>query len=688
MRDIEKRDAYTQPNPKLLVFVENNDNYLIKASSTFPIKTSGVTISLIDSTGVGLKGFDYLITGTRTVTDGCFPFKEVNFSFRVPKDGNDYYLVITDKDDEGAQGIFVLDQQASGVYASQAKDVSFSADTDSDYGAWLRVHQVTLKSLDTQEKMVFSYTPLISLVVPLFNTPVTCLRELVASVLKQSYPHWELILVNATPSNTDLIACIKAFADRRIKVVPLEKNLGIAGNTVEGCKVASGDFIGFVDHDDTVEPDMLFQYVTAINDEPAVDLLYCDEDHLDEDGQYFNPHFKPDFNIDLLRSYNYITHLLMLRRTFLEDIGYPRSEYDGAQDYDLVLRASEHTSHIVHIPRVLYHWRASEGSTSTNSASKPYANETGRRALQAHLDRLHLKATAADTERSFIYRVTYTLEEDSLISIVIPNKDESEMLKVCIASIEDNSTYDNYEIVVVENNSTEDETFACYEMLQAQYQNVHVVMWDKEFNFSKIMNFGVDQAKGEYVLLLNNDTEVITPSFLEEMLGYCQREDVGIVGAKLLYPDGSVQHAGVGAGICAGAGHLAKFLDRENPGYYLRAAVPQDLSAVTAACMMTKKAVYEEVGGFSEDFPVAFNDVDYCLKVRDTGRLVVMDPYAVLYHYESVSRGLDDDKVSIDKQIRFHKEVALLNYRWAKYFVVGDPYLSPNFNRGTLNYTL
>ena len=383
---------------------------------------------------------------------------------------------------------------------------------------------------------------------------------------------------------------------------------------------------------------------------------------------------------------NYICHFVVVRKTIVDEIGGLRTEFDGAQDFDFVLRCTEKTSNIYHIPKVLYHWRAHKDSTAENPESKMYAFENGAKAVQAYYDRNGIDATV-EMRRDFlgIYRTIYHLASKPLVSIIIPNKDHIDDLKKCIDAIEERATYENLEYIIVENNSTEEETFAYYEKLQQENKRAKVIVWKDEFNYSAINNYGVTFAKGEYLLFLNNDTEIINKDCIEEMLGYCMRDDVGIVGARLYYPDDTIQHAGVIVGIGGVAGHCFTNMPKEGPGYFARAFCAQDYSAVTAACMMVKRSVFEEVNGFDEKLKVAFNDIDFCLRVRETGKLVVYNPYAELYHYESKSRGQDDTE---EKEDRFNSEIDLMQLRWQKILTEGDPYYNPNLSINRNDFSL
>ena len=515
-----------------------------------------------------------------------------------------------------------------------------------------------------------------SIVVPLYNTPVPFLREMIDSVYSQFYQKWELLLVNSTPENNELTKELQQIRDSRVKVITLDKNYGIAGNTNRGIEAASGDYIVFFDHDDLLDPMALFEYASVLRDDAGVDAIYCDEDFLNEEGSFVAPHFKSDFNLDLLRCHNYITHLLAVRAPFAKELMLD-SSFDGAQDYDFLLRLVERTDKIAHVSKVLYHWRISDSSTAKSADNKGYADDAGRRALQAHYNRLGIAARAEATESSCFYHTVYEVLGNPKVSVIIPNKDSVAVLDRCLNSIADKTSYDNFEVIVVENNSESPETFDYYQSASDRFPFLRVVTWDGPFNYSAINNFGAGFATGDYYLLLNNDVEVIDPDWMRSMVSVCQRSDVGVVGAKLLYPDDTVQHAGVFMITCGsvselgGPAHAFTHLDRNDAGYMRRASLVQDVSIVTGACLMTGRDVFEELNGLDEDFVVAFNDVDYCLRVRESGRLVVYDPDALLYHYESFSRGSDSNGKNAE---RFIAEQGKLRARWNKYYLGGDPY--------------
>lgn len=549
-----------------------------------------------------------------------------------------------------------------------------------DYDTWLRIMRVSRQELFAQRKTKFSYAPKFSVVVPLYHTPAKFLKDLVRSMMYQSYANWELCLVNASPEDVHLTSLLENWAmrDKRIRVIRLEKNLGIAQNTNAGIAASTGEFIAFLDHDDFLEPDALFCYADALNKDKTIDVFYSDEDKTDEyAAHYFYPHFKSDFNIDLLHANNYMCHFLAVRKSLVDTVGGLNEKFDGAQDYDFVLRLTENTKKIYHCPRILYHWRCSNQSTAANQGNKMYAIHAGKAALNAHYKRIGWNTRAQEGAVDGWYQTKFTLKEEPLVSILIPNKDHTDDLDVCLNSFFERADYQNYEFIIIENNSVLPETFAYYEKIEKEHDNVKVVYWEAGFNYSAINNFGFKFAKGDYIMLLNNDVELITPDIFQSMLGFCMRPEVGIVGAKLLYNDHTVQHAGVLVGAGGLADHVFKGIHEDDPGYMGRAISSQDVSAVTAACLLVKRSVYEEVGGLEDEFQVAFNDVDFCLKVRKAGYLIVYDADVKLFHYESKSRGMED---TTERFIRFGNEMMLLNSKWDILSTFVDPYYNPNLS--------
>lgn len=556
---------------------------------------------------------------------------------------------------------------------------------DVDYEEWYRNHRPSMEEYQKQREHEFDYQPLISILVPVYHTPEEFLKQMIQSVRKQTYGNWELCVANADPADrrTAEILAVAASKDPRIKITDVPENEGIAQNTNAALKIAAGEYVGLLDHDDLLTPDALFEVVKAVNEQGRPEALYSDEDKVTTDlSEHFQPHMKPDFNKDLLRSNNYITHFFVASKNLADRVGGFDGAYNGAQDYDFILRCTEQAEGIVHIPRILYHWRVHKASTADNPASKMYAFDAGKRAIEAHLKRCMEPGTVSHTKDLGFYKVKYPVKGSPLVSIIIPNKDESETLAQCLESIE-RSSYQNYEIIIVENNSEKEETFAYYEKIQSD--RVRIVFWPDEFNYSAINNFGASEAKGDYLLLLNNDVQVITEDWLEELLSNCQREDVGIVGAKLFYPDDTIQHAGIVIGIGGVAGAVFTGLPGVYSGYLHKASIQQDLSAVTAACMMVKRSVYEELGGLEEKLKVAFNDVDFCLRARDKGYLVVYNPEVKLYHYESKSRGTEDSK---EKIRRFQNEIEYMRSHWLKLLKEGDPMYNPNLTLTKWDYSL
>lgn len=560
-----------------------------------------------------------------------------------------------------------------------------------DYDLWIRSRMVHGKEAHAQQKAAenFADRPLFSVVIPLYNTPKPFLKEIVDSVLQQTYPDVELCLADGSsdPSVREFLKKHYA-ADKRLRYRKLKENRGISENTNEALRMAKGDFIVFADHDDVLERSAFFEMAKAVNQDPKIDVIYTDEDKVNRSGTaYFGPHFKPDYNRELLCCNNYICHLFALRRDLLKKVGLLNREYDGAQDYDFVLRCCEQAERIHHIPRVLYHWRTHPMSTAGNPASKAYAFEAGRRALEAHYKRVGIQAQVENTEMLGRYRTRFALLEQPLVSILIPNKDHIADLMTCLTSIVEKTTYASYEIVIIENNSEQQETEAFYRDLESgkipeyadlvRSERLRIVRYPGSFNYSAIHNFALPYIKGEYLLLLNNDTEVRSGGWIEELLGLCQQKDIGVVGAKLYYPDGTIQHAGVVIGLCGVASHLFIGASGDADGYAGRLKSVQDVSAVTAACMMTKRTVYEAVGGLTEELAVAYNDIDYCMKVRRAGYLVAFTPYAELTHYESKSRGLEDSK---EKKDRLSREAGIFCRRWEKELEQGDPYYSPDLS--------
>lgn len=558
----------------------------------------------------------------------------------------------------------------------------------SDYQKWIKANEPNEEELQKQKETKFEYEPKISLLVPLYKTPRNFFEELVQCLKDQTYSNWELCLGDGSPKeNKGLKDIIES--DERIKYKALDENKGIAGNTNECIKLATGDFIALFDHDDLLPKFSLYEVVKAINENPQVEFLYSDEDKITSINRpRFDPYFKPDFAIDTLRSNNYICHFSVFKRELLEKLDGERDKYNGAQDFDLIIRMTEITDKdkIVHIPKILYHWRVHKDSTAkAGGKAKPYAFEAGISVLEDHLKRQGLEGKVSHGETLGAYRIDYKVIGDPKVSILIPNKDGIKDLKICIKSILKLTTYKNYEIVIIENNSERKATFDYYKKIEKNDKIKVIYYPDKGFNYSKIINFGVKNVYGDYIIQLNNDTKLLTPNWLENMLGFAQREDIGAVGVKMYYPDSTIQHAGVIIGIGGVAGHVFKNLPKGKHGYFSKESMIQNLSAVTAACIMTPKSIYDEVGYMDEKYKVAFNDIDFCLKIREKGKLIVYNPYVQFIHYESKSRGLEDTP---EKQARFKTEIDRFHENWKEVLDKGDPYYNKNLRLDNDQYAI
>ncbi len=554
------------------------------------------------------------------------------------------------------------------------------------YQQWMEKNEPGPIELKEQSKTNFSYTPKISIVTPVYNPERKAFVEMMESVLAQTYDNWELCLADAStrPEVKKVINKYVKVARGKIKVKYLGQNHGIAGNTNEALSLASGDFIALLDHDDTLAPFALFEVVKAINQNPEIDFIYSDRDMISPEGRRFNPFFKPDWSPDFLLSQNYVCHLNVFKGGLIDKAGAFRAGYDGSQDYDLVLRATELARKIEHIPKVLYHWRIVAGSASGDPEAKPYAYDAAIRALQDAVDRRGWEGTVTQGKVKGLYRICFSLKDNPKVSIIIPTKDKADILKKCLDSIFEKTTYKNYEVVLVDNRSAEKETFEYYEELKS-IQAVKMLRYDAPFNFSEINNYAVSNVESEYVLFLNNDVEIITPEWLEVMLGFARRKETGAVGIKLLYPDGKIQTAGL---ILDGEGNVRRSHYRypgDSLGYAGRIQAIQNVSALAAACMMMRKEVFEEVGGFDPKYVVAHGDIDLCLKILGRKYLIVYEPHAELYHHESLTRGYEDTPEKIE---RLRQETELLMKRWGHVLKKGDPYFSPNLTSEKEDFTI
>ena len=649
--------------------------------------------------------------------EAAHPTVNAGFSFEIPRPkGNHLVIEFTS---EGKTAHYVVSLTRTGILCAKVSRLSqkgirylkkkgirsFAIKTvdklrnynkrPPTYPEWLPKHLPSKKDLAEQRKVTFSYSPLISIIVPVYKTPETYLKRLIETIEEQTYSRWELCISDGSgcewPGKTYLAHA--AAKDSRIKVITQSAPLRISSNTNAAIGIAQGEYLAFADHDDELTPNALYEVVKKLNDTGSENasrlrLIYSDEDKMFMDGsEFFQPHFKPDYNRHLLCSMNYICHFLVVETSLAKEIGLFREDFDGAQDYDFILRCTEslNSDLIGHVPKILYHWRAHEDSTAENPQSKMYAFDAGKRAIEAHYNRVGVKASVFHGEHLGLYRTKMSIEGEPLVSILIPNKDHIDDLKRCMASLDEQSDYHHYEYVIIENNSEKEETFAYYETLQKERDNVRVVTWNGPFNFAAINNFGVRYARGDFLLLLNNDTQAIHPDCLRELLGFCMEKDVGAVGARLYYEDGTIQHAGVVIGFGGIAGHCFVMQPPGETGYMNRIICTAEYSAVTAACMMVRKSAFLEVGGMTEELAVAFNDIDFCLKLRRAGYLIVYNPFAELYHYESKSRGLEDTP---EKLARFNREIAIFDGRWPDILRNGDPYYNPNLTLESQDFSL
>lgn len=554
----------------------------------------------------------------------------------------------------------------------------------SAYDLYQKKKQITdldLRQMEAEIKK-FSYTPRISIITPVYNVDGIWLEKAINSVIDQVYQNWELCLVDDASTKGHLRDILAKYQekDNRIKVKFLDENQGISGASNEALLLSTGEFVGFLDHDDELSIDALFEIIKLLQHHPDADMIYSDEDHKDIKGRCKDPYFKPDWSPDLFLSNMYTCHFGVYRKKLVEDIGGFRKGFEGSQDYDLVLRLTEKTNKIYHLPRILYHWRKLPGSTSLKYQAKSYADINARKALTDALLRRKISGEVLTGKYPGFFRVKREIIRNPKVSIIIPTKDKVKVLKKCINSIIERTDYKNYEIIVIDNNSTDPGTLEYLGSLSKE-PNISILKYEEPFNFSAINNFAARKTKGEYLLFLNNDTEVICREWLSALVEHAQRKEVGAVGCKLLYPNGKIQHAGLILGISGirgkpgVAGHSHKYIHNSHPGYYGRPHVIHNLSAVTAACVIIRSEVFEEAGGFDENLGVAFNDVDLCLKVREKGYLVVYTPYSELYHFESASRGYED---APGNKERFEKEFKYIRGKWGRIIDKGDPYYNTN----------
>ena len=541
-----------------------------------------------------------------------------------------------------------------------------------DYRKWIELHEGAGAEQGSVAAEQLAYEPLISIVMPVYNPPLDLLQKAIQSVRKQSYPSWELCIHDDAGTRPQVRPYLEQLGreEPRIKLSFGQRNEGISAASNHALQLAGGEFIGLLDHDDELAASALLDVVKLLQDHPEADVIYTDEDKLDRKGRRCDPFFKPDWSPEYLLSCNYICHFGVYRKHWVDAVAGFRAGFEGSQDYDLLLRITEHTTNVFHIPKILYHWRKVHGSTASLASAKSYSTDAGQKALQEHLQRTALAGRVSNQKQPNRYRVRPKIQVEPRVTIIIPTKDGVPVLKRCLESIEQKSTYKNYEIVIVDNNSAKPETAGYFKSLRHRVIPLH-----EPFNFSRINNFAAQQTTAPYLLFLNNDTEVISPEWLEAMLELCQLPGVGIVGAKLYYPNRSIQHAGVVLGVGGVAGHSHKYFPQKNRGYFDSLICIRNYSAVTAACMMVKREAFEAVGGFDEQIRVAFNDVDFCLRVRDKGYRIVWTPFAELFHHESVSRGYVLDA----------REIEFMKKRWGR-TLLDDPYYSPNLTLKNENF--
>lgn len=541
-----------------------------------------------------------------------------------------------------------------------------------DYNIWLNQHNTKIIDLD------FKYKPLISVVIPVYNADAKDLDMCIKSVLNQTYSNFEICISDDNSTKQETIEVLKKYSNNdKIKINFRKDNGMISKNMNSAIEMSSGEFIGFLDNDDLLDKNALYYVVKELNNNKKLDLIYTDEDKISENGKFCEPNFKPDWSPDTLLSMNYICHFTLIRKEMLDKVGLFRSEYDGAQDYDLFLRVTEKTDLICHIPKVLYHWRKSPNSTAAENSNKDYAKLAGKKALEDALKRRKIDAVVRCDNRTPFYIIDYKITKEPKVSIIIPTKDCKDILEKCIDSIYKKTKYKNYEIIIVDNNSVKKEIFEYLKKIENEHENIRVIKDSGKFNYSRINNYAISQTKCDYVMLLNNDTEVLTEGWLTTMVGYAMQKHVGCVGAKLLYPDYTVQHAGVILGLGGVASHAYIGAHRDDLGYLGRLCVPYDYSANTAACLLVSRKKFDEVKGLDENLEVAYNDIDFNIKLLEKGYYNVTLQHVELIHYESKSRGFD---TTPEKKKRFEQEIKYMMNKW-KNQINNDRFYNKNFSK-------
>ncbi|ART81763.1 hypothetical protein CBP31_03275 [Oceanisphaera profunda] len=552
-----------------------------------------------------------------------------------------------------------------------------------DYAKWVRCYDTIDNNKRNKIRAAINQMqnpPLISVIMPTYNVKPQLLTEAIESIRKQLYPHWDLCIADDASTDPAIRPLLENLSrnDDRIKILFREKNGHISAASNSALELVTADWVALMDHDDMLPEHALYHVAQTILNHPGVGVIYSDEDKIDEHGNRFSPHFKSDWNPDLFFSQNYVSHLGVYKKSILDKIGGFRVGVEGSQDQDLLLRCLPYLKdeQIIHIPHVLYHWRMVEGSTALSSGEKNYTTEAGIKSLRDYFESQNKKVTVSQAAVPNTYHVSYEISEaEPLVSLLIPTRDHLHLIETCVRSILDKSLYRNFEILILDNGSVEEDTIKFFETIQDEYSYVRVLQYNHPFNYSAINNFGVEHAKGSIIGLVNNDIEVISPDWLNNMISHVVRPEIGCVGAKLYYTDGTLQHGGVILGVGGVANHSHKNYPYGHPGYFARLACIQNLSAVTAACLLIRRDIFEEVRGFDEiNLKVAFNDIDFCLKVQELGYRNLWTPYAELYHHESVSRGAEDTPEKIK---RFQQEVRFMENKWGS-VLMQDPYYSPN----------
>ena len=548
----------------------------------------------------------------------------------------------------------------------------FNPENQTEYNKWLDKKNNNLINIDLK------YNPLISIIIPVYNAKPEDLTDCIESVLNQTYKNFEICISDDNSTNKETLNILKKYEiNKKIKIVYRKKNGMISKNLNSAIKISSGDFVGFLDNDDILDVNALYYMVKELNNDKNLDIIYSDEDKIDEKGNYCEPNFKPDWSPDTLLSMNYICHFTIIRKSLLNKVGLFDSNFDGAQDYDLFLRVTEKTSSIGHVSKILYHWRKSSTSTAALNENKNYARMAGKKALESAFKRRNINAEVLLDEKTPFYKINYKIEKEPSVSIIIPTKDGKDILKKCVESIYKNTNYKNFELIIIDNNSTDKATLDYLKIIDNNYKNIKIFKDQGSFNYSRINNDAIKQTNSDFILLLNNDTEIITKNWLTTMVGYAMQKHVGCVGAKLLYPDYTVQHAGVILGLGGVASHAYIGADRNDLGYLGRLCVPYNYSANTAACLLVSRKKFDEVGGLEEDLTVAYNDNDFNIKLLQKGYYNVFLPQVELIHYESKTRGYDTTE---EKKKRFETEVNYMQNKW-KHELRNDSFYNKNFSK-------